>query len=428
MARFCFISRAQPGHLDFGGMSYIRTAVELKNRDNEVQWILSRNQRYDNNDLIVRTKKIAEDYGLNAREFIGLHTTASQKADDLLKYAQNFAQYLSSKNYDCVVIDRFCLVAAFSAHMAGLPWATVGTDGREWTEKRLRILANLGVYPGSWEASPMNSIVHLLCKNDFPRPSGKTFWGTSPFLNISFFPRAYYQDTENLGHPKCSHFVGCGEAPESHTEQNYLLVTFGNSFNPTVRRKLIKILQPLILEQSIKVLFLTGKKDVANAIRQKFRHDSSVDVREWMPYDRAYQGAIAVVGHGGTSHIWYGLREGIPLLAVPFIADQFYGALQLERLNVGRTVLPYVLPWHLFSLLRKVGKHIPSKANIYLRKRELLGTLQELLNDSTIRDSTIRASRLMRAGGGVEASASLIEHLVRLRQPVTKCFSTPCCC
>ena len=131
MAKFCFISRAQPGHLDFGGMSYIRTAVELKQRENEVQWILSRNQRFDNDDLIVRTKKIAKDYGLNPREFIGLHTTASQKGNDLLKYAQNFSRYLKSRRYDCIVIDRLCVVAAFSAHLAGLPWATVGTDGRE---------------------------------------------------------------------------------------------------------------------------------------------------------------------------------------------------------------------------------------------------------------------------------------------------------
>jgi UDP:flavonoid glycosyltransferase YjiC (YdhE family) len=368
------------------------------------------------------------DYGLDAREFIGLHITASQNGNDLLKYAQNFARYLKSRQYDCVVVDRLCIVAAFSAHLAGLPWATIGTDGREWARKRWRPVANQGVFPGSWEASPISSIVHLLGQNDFPRPSDRTFWATSPFLNISFFPRLYYQDTKKLEHPKCSHFVGTGEALESQTEQSYLLVTFGNSFNPTVRQKLIKILQPLIREQSINVLFLTGSKDVANSTRRTFRHDSSVEVREWMPYDRAYRGAIGVVGHGGTSHIWYGLREGKPLLAIPFIADQFYGAFQLERLNIGRIVVPFVVPRHLSRLFRKMGYNLPGEASIYLSKRKFSCKLNELLKDQTIRDSTMQIGRFMRAGGGVHASASLIERLARFREPVSTCVTPACCC
>ena len=83
MARICFVSRAQPRRLDFGGMSYIRTAVELKNRENEVLWILSRNQRYDKDDFIVRARNTVRDYGIQAQEFWGLHTTAGQKRDIL---------------------------------------------------------------------------------------------------------------------------------------------------------------------------------------------------------------------------------------------------------------------------------------------------------------------------------------------------------
>lgn len=428
MAKFCFISRAQPGHLDFGGMSYVRTAVELKNRENEIQWILSRNQRHDKDDLIVRAKKIVKDYGLNAREFVGLHTTASQKSQVLLGYAHNFARYLKSGQYDCVVVDRLCVVAAFSAHLAGLPWATVGSDGREWTEKKYRIMVNRGVFPGLWDGSPLKEIIRSISNNNFPKPSHKTFWATSPFLNISFFPRAYYRDTRNLEHPKYSHFVGCDETPESKTEQSYLLITFGNSFNPTVRRKLITILQSSIRELSINVLFLAGNIEVANALRQTFRHDSNVEVREWMPYDTAYRGAIGVVGHGGTSHIWYGLREGKPLLAIPFIADQFYGALQLERLNVGRAVVPFVVPRHLSRLFRKIGYNMPGEASIYLSKRKFSSKLNELLKDQTIRDSTIRIGRFMRTGGGVQASASLIERLARFREPVSTCVAPSCCC
>ena len=421
MAKFCFVSFAQPGHCDFGGMSYVRTAAALKNRGHEVQWVLSPHPQAN---LNARAQKIIRDSGLHFKEFAGLHTRSKNVAE----YAKNFGQHLKSSQYDCVVVDRLCVAAAFSAHFAGIPWATAGTDGRDWMLKRLRTIVNRGVFPGSWNASPMNSISRSFYRDDFPKPSDKTMWATSPFLNISFFPRAYYQNTTNLEHPKYSHFVGCGATPEPLAENGYLLVTFGNVFNPLVRQKLLSLLKPLIREHSINVLFLAGNIDVANSIRQTFRNNSGVEIREWMPYDQAYRGAICVIGHGGTSHIWYGLREGKPLLAVPLKADQYYGAFQLERLNVGRNVIPFVVPWLLPDLLRNIKYNMSPKASVYLSKRGLSAILHDLLTDITIRDSSIRLSRLMRNGGGVQASVSLLERLARFQEPVTNCVAPSCCC
>ena len=391
MAKFCFVSFAQPGHCDFGGLSYVRTAAELQTRGHEVQWVLSRHPR---EDLNVRARKIITSFRLHSEEFAGLHI----RSEEVVAIAKNFARYLKSCKYDCMVVDRLCVGAVFSAHIAKLPWATAGTDGREWTKKSLRPFLNKGVFPGTWDASPISKTIRLLYGDDFPKPSDKSMWATSPFLNISFFPKAYYQDTQDFEHPKHSHFVGCGTVPEPIVENEYLLVTLGNVFNPSVRQKLLKILRPLIRELSIKVLFLAGNMDVANNIQQTFRHDSGVEIKEWLPYDQAYRGAVGVIGHGGTSHIWYGLREGKPLLAVPLKADQFYGALQLERLNVGRNVIPFVVPWYPSRLIQKISGHIPRKVSVYIGKRELSTKFHELLVDSAMRDSCTRLSRIMRVG------------------------------
>ena len=87
MARFCFVSYAQPGHLDFGGMSYVRTAVELKKRGHEVEWQLSFYpilSRYQREDHFIRASKIVKSFKINVKEYNGLHTKLNQKSNELL--------------------------------------------------------------------------------------------------------------------------------------------------------------------------------------------------------------------------------------------------------------------------------------------------------------------------------------------------------
>lgn len=421
MKRYCFVSFAQPGHCDFGGMSYIRTAAALQKRGHDVQWILSPHPLAN---LNFRAQNIIKGFGLQFEEFSGLNS----RNKDVAFYIKNFARHLKSNQYDCVVIDRVCVVAAFSAHLAGIPWATIGTDGRDWRPKSSQAMVNQGVFPGSWNSAPISQFTDFLYRDDFPKPSDKTMWASSPFLNISFFPKAYYQDTHDSEFPKHSHFVGCGTTPEPNSEQKYLLITFGNSFNPSVRHRLLKILKPTIPDLSINVLILAGNREVANAIHQIFRHNSAVDIKEWMPYDQAYRGAMGIIGHGGTSHVWYGLREGKPLLAVPLKADQFYGSFQLERLNVGRAVVPLILPERFFRLFGRFGGNMPGRQYVYLGKRKFSTKLHDLLTDITIRDSSVCLSRLMRAGGGIQASVSLLERLAHFREPISNCVTPSCCC
>ena len=66
---------------------------------------------------------------------------------------------------------------------------------------------------------------------------------------------------------------------------------------------------------------------------------------------------------------------------------------------------------------------MPKKATVYIGKRELSSKLNQLLSDSKILDSSIGLRRLMRSGGGVQASAKLIERLADIRRPVSTCVA-----
>jgi UDP:flavonoid glycosyltransferase YjiC (YdhE family) len=117
------------------------------------------------------------------------------------------------------------------------------------------------------------------------------------------------------------------------------------------------------------------------------------------------------------------MREGTPLLAVPLIGDQLYGGYQLERLNIGRVVQPFVVPWLSSRVLRKLGK-----LGIRLNKREFVNKIQEVLTDETVLENSLQFSRVMRMGGGVEASTALIERLAWEQECVSTCVAPNCCC
>ena len=420
MARFCFVAYAQSGHLDFGGMSYVHTAQELIHRGHEVQWVLSRPWLLHQ---YARVCELLKGLRIAVEDIEDLHLTVNSHKKDLRRSTRAFSQYLKSEKYDCVVVDRLCVGAAFAAHGARIPWAAVGTDGREWSHKRLHSTLHRAVLPLPRESSKIRMLAGDQCREDFPKPSAKSDWATSPFLNLSFFPRTYFEDGKLKVIPAHSHFMGSGPAGEPLLRRKHLLITFGNSFDRTLRRKLVDIVRPFLHNRSIPTLVLTGDEKLTKSLHGVFDGLKHVTLKSWVPYDEAYQEAIVALGHGGTSHIWYGMREGTPLLAIPHIGDQMYGGYQLERLNIGRVVLPFVLPCLTSRLLRKLGK-----IGIRLDKSELLNKLNDVLTNEEVLGNSLRIGRMMRKGGGVKASASLLERLSREQACVSTCVEPACCC
>lgn len=420
MARFCFVSLAHPGHCDFGGMGFLRTATELMRRGHEVRWVLSRPWLIHHYTRICNQLK---KRGIPLENIGDLHLTVNSHKKDVYKSSRAFSSYLASEHYDCVVVDRLCIGAAFAAHGACIVWAVVGTDGRDWSHQRLRSTLYKAVLPITAASPKVNFLQNDLCKGDFPMPSVHSDWATSPFLNISFFPRAYYEGVHAAALPTHSHFVGAGAIHEPLPVRDQLLITLGNSFNPVLRQHLIDIIRPVIRMGSIPTLILTGQEGVTEMLKGVFKDQINVTVKTWVPYDEAYRGMRVCIGHGGTSHLWYGMREGTPLLAIPFMGDQLYGGRQLERLNIGKNVLPFVLPWLSSRSLQRLGK-----IGVRLHKDTFIKKFQDVLTNETMVENSLRLSRLMRMGGGVEASTSLIESLANKKERVSNCLLSSCCC
>ena len=152
---------------------------------------------------------------------------------------------------------------------------------------------------------------------------------------------------------------------------------------------------------------------------EQFRGNSYVDTRTWVPYEEAFSRAQWCIGHGGAIFLWYSIQYEVPPLVIPSgYGDQHYNASQMERYGVS-VVVPHRNP----LLLTKRFKHL----GVTVNEQALAGALSTLLAG---RDNPAfhRLSSAMSAGGGVRASATLIELLADQKAPVEKCPSDPCCC
>lgn len=425
MAKFLFVSFKQPGHMDFGGLSFLRLAQHLAKQGHQVRWVFSFSELQDYSNLVHDLlKKYQIDFD-HTRKF---YLTFDHHQKDIRQSTENLEQYILAKKYDCLVVDRLCVGGAFAASAAGIPWATIGTDGREWSRRRSHVTGGFTVIPEpyTYNKFPLPPKRHY--KVAAPEPSRKSYWATSPFLNLSFFPRRYYERKFGNEVPPHSHFLGCGPIPAVQNKGTSLLITFGNSFYPILRKKIVKILKSDIRRRGVQTLFLTGSESLTRAVANEFSNIPRVTIKNWMPYDQAFQQASLVIGHGGTAHIWYGLREGVPLLVIPFVGDQCFGGLQVERLNVGRTVSPRKMPWLLPGPFKVITDRLPPGFRIRISRRECIDKLNELFEEEGIRESCFRMRLEMRNGGGVAGGSSLLERLAQDRMPITSCATPKCCC
>ncbi|RKY20122.1 MAG: hypothetical protein DRQ55_08645 [Planctomycetota bacterium] len=410
-------------------MSFVRMARELMDRGHAVEWVFSRTPY----DIPYReVMSVMRRHGIQVDTSERFYLSVAEHDEDLGASTAAFRSYLSSRDDDCLVVDRNCVGAGFAAHAARVPWAVVGTDGREWTHQWFGLNRKLVPTPGT--VPEVASLASSLCHEGFPAPGRRSFVATSPFLNISFLPRALYDDGTGESIPACSHFLGAGPVPDTLKSRDKLLITFGNTFAFPVRLRLLRLLRPLIISRSIPTLVLTGRGHT-EPYRDILRDVPSATIAEWMPYDEAFREARVVIGHGGNAYIWHGLLAGSPMLAVPWYqGDQHYGSLQLQRLQVGNAVPVSMLPG-LSRAWRQLCMRIPSRitkrmanASYRLNGTRLLDQLQELLADDAVLETCSNYSSLMRSGGGVEAGASLLERLAREKAHVSTCGTAACCC
>ncbi|RKY19054.1 MAG: hypothetical protein DRQ55_11675 [Planctomycetota bacterium] len=423
MAHFCFVSFGYAGHTDYGGMSYVRTARELIARGHTARWVFCRRP---NLPAYPQGPELLRQHGVPLDDLGPLHLGQ----DDPLapEGVRRLTSYIKRESFDCMVVGRASVGAMFAAHAVGVPWATVGGDGRQWAAtKRGTALVLL---PGTRRRPAPMLRDHPTLSQQYPDELFDSDRAASPFLNMSFFPRAFWERGSETRLAAHTHCLGAHTTAPAHEDGTRLVITLGNSFYPPLAHRMLHSLLPVLAERELPTLVLTGTGGIAAALRRQIAQLPGVEVREWMPYDEAFRGALAAVGHGGTSHVWHSLGAGCPVLAIPHHSDQLFNAMQVARLGVGCQVNARITS----ARVRRLAAHLPGSlrssvtyASSRLDRRGLIDSLSRVMTPQM--QSAGRAlQRAFCSGGGVQAAASLLERLQAERQPMTSCAPGSCCC
>jgi UDP:flavonoid glycosyltransferase YjiC (YdhE family) len=275
------------------------------------------------------------------------------------------------------------VLAGLAASKGGVPWAAIGTDGRQWTQ-----LPGLGVVHGRFDPSLLRALCQQMDVREFPAALEGSVWAISPFLNLSFFPPSYYGGSRG----PASHFVGSSD-PDSAKERRVVLVSLGTSFAPSSREPMLQILEGARRLEGSEWRFLVG--------------DASRPGPGWERYDVAFGEAIIAIGHGGNAFLWQAIHEGIPVVAIASgVGDQVFGARAAVRLGIGKAV-----------------GSLPCATAEWVAQ-----AVRELRGEGALRHRALGLRLMLRSGGGVAAAATLLEQLALGRGPLTDCVSPRCCC
>ena len=244
---------------------------------------------------------------------------------------------------------------------------------------------------------------------------------------MSFFPRCFYENSASDNIPAQSHFLGSGGRSGVIDNGDKVLITFGNTFSESARKDLARCILKELQGRNMSCLILTGCDQLTAQLEEDLSGFDGVSIHSWMPYDEAYGCARIAVGHGGTAHVWTGMREGVPLLVIPSMGDQHFGGEQVERLNIGRTIQLNKSSIRAHKILFGFLQHIFQKPAAF-GSSDCVHALGEMLDDPDIKRCSLAMSRKMRSGGWVSAGATLLEQLACKSAPIRNCVNGGCCC
>ena len=126
--------------------------------------------------------------------------------------------------------------------------------------------------------------------------------------------------------------------------------------------------------------------------------DSSAEIliTDWLPYDKVFPYAQAVVHSGGIGTIGLCLKYGIPSLLIPVYVDQFDNAYRAHKLGVTDVIF-----------------------NQRYQAEEVARVLSELLNDDAKKIQLEKISRQVREENGAQIACNAIEMFIALSREVS---------
>lgn len=305
---FCLVS-SNPGHIDFGGLGYVKLARTLQELGHQVIWLspTCHQAALTSHGFAVDTSLPVDDLRLNPVLSAADVVTHSEAYAARLHALRVFYDHFRRDAPDLLLIDRILALAPMLAEQLDIPSAAVGTQGGVWARTDTRAspspvavtayqeVGDCLLRDLQWQAAPLNS-----------------FWAQSQQSNISFLARHFYGDFSRQSDN--SWYVHHFAAQKDNAARDRNGVSFGNSGQPNkMHRVVTQLLSARVGLESLDI-FCGSRNDIYQHYAESA--DKRILAHQWVSFSDVFLRLRLLVFFGGVGTLWHGIDHEIPMLIV----------------------------------------------------------------------------------------------------------------
>lgn len=329
-----FLVSGAYGHMDFGGLGFLRLSQKLEAEGHSCVWISCGDQvtRLRAHGCQVEEERLLNQLSLMQMRQIEVLEKNHALREDIIAALGRVRQRMAQHRPDVVFIDRLLVGAGLAAAQLDLPYAAMGTPGGYWRFFPAPAQGRVDIHPDPEPIQEYRDLGERL-KEELGWQKGglDSGWLRSPHLNAQFLPARFY---EHINDP-ASISIYNHATPAPAPEVRRIGVSFGNQGR---KENLVRLTEALIAEtpqgQGVS-LFLGNDRDLY-AHFQALSQGKHVDLHRWTDFNAVMPGLSSFLFLGGVGTIWHCLQNTVPMIVAPgYIGDQLENARRVAALGLG---------------------------------------------------------------------------------------------
>lgn len=330
MKILCILSEF-PGHIDFGGMGFLRLAKVMKNLGHEVVWAaapehLSKIKESGFNKFLFTHTAALHMRPFFTPESISTYSKEFEKRIELIKRTHITIKQM---NPDIILIDRVLQFGFLISEQLQIPTVSIGSPGGYWAKSESGV-RNM--------ATPITSYIEvgekLKEKLNWNKGRLTSLWGYSSYLNICFLGKSFYQNKELKNAAYVNHF---NQKPKD-TERGSFGISFGNSGPPEAMMQPLQYLLQIREAFSSIEVFTGTQTHIYKTLKNQF--GSTINLHGWVSFSDYFTTIKGLAFYGGVGTLWECLNYNVPMLVIPTrVGDQAWNGNAIERLGLGQCLV-----------------------------------------------------------------------------------------
>jgi len=316
----CLISRG-PGHIDFGGMGYLRTMKALQSRGHDV---IAYTSKKLTNLLLSHQIKAVEVKNI---DWLWLHSEAYEydKIGDEFFIGLKFIELqIKKEKPDVILVDSLLGLAADMARSLKVPFVSFGSPGGNWKKVEKAIVPGYSIHNTNGFKDRLYSVAKWL-------PGNISAFCNSPYLNVVFMGKEFYGEVgENTAYLNL--FTNVQPIKEKR-----IGVSLGSGTVNFEKMKRVLVHADQEFSKDIAIEIYGYSKDVEEL--SKLLPDNilkRVKIENYVDFSKVLPGLTHLIYAGGIGSSWYCVEYNIiPVVVSGNIHDQDFNASRLKALDWG---------------------------------------------------------------------------------------------